>query len=570
MRRLIVGFLATIGLITMVLMAAAGGVGWWIAAKLLDEGSVPERMVLRLDLRETIGEAPGPPRLDVGRFAARPTVVDLVLGLERAGRDPRVAGLLVELGDVRHGLGIARELREALLRVRAKGRFVVAWADSIGELGAGTEGYYLASAADELALQPVGQLGVTGLVFETPYARDLLDRLGIEPVVSRRSAYKTALEPATERAPTPAGREMMESLATSLMGTVAAEIAASRRLDPEKLLRLLGAGPYPAEEAVALGLADRVAYRDEIETLVLTRAGADARIVKVDRYLREPPSAEGETARIGLVRAVGPIVRGGGELATTIGSDDLAEALARAIDVPEIRGIVLRLDTPGGSAVASETVARQVRRAVAAGKPVVVSMANQAASGGYWIAKDASRLVAQPTTLTGSIGVLAGKPVLAGAWERLGVRWDQVGIGENASLWSINLPADDRARDTLERMVDGLYETFKAGVVRGRGLSLERVEAAAGGRVWTGAQALELGLVDRLGGLPEALDEMRALLGLPEGAELRLEPIPEDAPLWRLATKLLGKSVATLTSIQGVLGWIAALSNGAVLLPDVR
>lgn len=570
MRRVLVGFLATIGLITIVLVVAAGGVGWWIATKFLDEGVIADRMVLRLDLREAISESPGTPRLNDGRLAAPPTVVDLVLGLERAGRDPRVAGLLMELGDVRHGFGIARELREALLRFRAEGRFVVAWADSIGELGAGIEDYYLASAADELALQPVGQLGLTGLVFETPYARDLLDRLGVEPVVSRRSAYKTALEPATERAPTPAGREMMESLATSLMATVAAEVAATRRLDPERLLHLLGAGPYPAEEAVGLGLADRVAYRDEIETAVLTRAGADARIVKVDRYLREAPSAGAEASAIGFVRAVGPIVRGGGELATTIGGDDLAEALARAIDKPEIRGIVLRLDTPGGSAVASETVARQVRRAVAAGKPVVVSMANQAASGGYWIAKDASCIVAQPTTLTGSIGVLAGKPVLTGAWERLGVRWDQVAIGENASLWSINLPADERAREILERMVDGLYETFKAGVARGRGLSPERVEAAAGGRVWTGAQALELGLVDRLGGLPEALAEMRILLRLPEGAELRLEPIPEDEPLWRLATKLLGKSAATLTWIQEVFGWIAALSNGAVLLPSVR
>ncbi len=570
MRRLLVGFLATVGLIALLLAAAAGGLGWWIATRLLDEGDFPDRMVLRLDLREAVGEAPGPPRLDVGRLTARPTVTDLVLGLERAARDPRVAGLLVELGDARQGFGVARELRETLLRVRGEGRFVVAWADSIGELGAGTEGYYLASAADELALQPVGQLGVTGLVFETPYARDLLDRLGIEPVVSRRSAYKTALESATERAPTPAGREMMESLAGSLMRTVAGEVAASRRLDPEHLLRLLGAGPYPAEEAVALGLADRIAYRDEIEASVLARAGGGARIVKVERYLRQPPAADGEVARIGFVRAAGAIVRGGDELATTIGADDLAEALARAIEAPRIRGILLRLDTPGGSAVASETVARQVRRAVEAGKPVVVSMANQAASGGYWVAKDASRLVAQPTTLTGSIGVLAGKPVLAGAWERLGVRWDQIAIGENASLWSINLPADERARDTLDRIVDGLYERFKAGVARGRGLSPDRVEAAAGGRVWTGAQALELGLVDRLGGLPEALDEMRALLGLPEGAALRLEPIPEEEPLWRRVTKLLGTSSAALAWIHDALGRVAALSSGAASLPSVR
>jgi protease-4 len=570
MRRLLVAFLATVGLIAILLAAAAGGLGWWITTRLIGEGGLPERMVLRLDLREAIGEAPGPTRLDIGRLADRPTVADLVLGLERAARDTRVAGLLLELGDVRHGFGVARELRQALLRLRAKGRFVVAWADSIGELGAGTEGYYLASAADELALQPVGQLGVTGLLVETPYARDLLDRLGIEPVVSRRAEHKTALEAATEREPTPAGREMMEWLAESLMRTIAGEVAASRRLDPERVLRLLGSGPYPAEEALALGLADRIAYRDEIEASVLARAGGEASIVGADRYLRERRAAPEGLATIGLLRAVGPIVRSGDELATTIGADDLADALEAAIDAPEIRGILLRLDTPGGSAVASETIARQIRRAIGAGKPVVVSMANQAASGGYWIAMDASRLVAQPTTLTGSIGVLAGKPVLADAWERLGVRWGRVAVGENAALWSINLPADRRARDSLERIVDGLYQTFKEGVARGRGLSPDRVEAVAGGRVWTGAQALELGLVDRLGGLPEALDEMRGLLGLPKDAPLRLRPIPDEEPLWRLATKLLARSAVTLTWVQDVLGGFAAFASGAAPLPTVR
>jgi protease-4 len=570
MRRLLVAFLATVGLIAILLAAAAGGLGWWITTRLIGEGGLPERMVLRLDLREAIGEAPGPTRLDIGRLADRPTVADLVLGLERAARDTRVAGLLLELGDVRHGFGVARELRQALLRLRAKGRFVVAWADSIGELGAGTEGYYLASAADELALQPVGQLGVTGLLVETPYARDLLDRLGIEPVVSRRAEHKTALEAATEREPTPAGREMMEWLAESLMRTIAGEVAASRRLDPERVLRLLGSGPYPAEEALALGLADRIAYRDEIEASVLARAGGEASIVGADRYLRERRAAPEGLATIGLLRAVGPIVRSGDELATTIGADDLADALEAAIDAPEIRGILLRLDTPGGSAVASETIARQIRRAIGAGKPVVVSMANQAASGGYWIAMDASRLVAQPTTLTGSIGVLAGKPVLADAWARLGVRWGRVAVGENAALWSINLPADRRARDSLERIVAGLYHTFKEGVARGRGLSPDRVEAVAGGRVWTGAQALELGLVDRLGGLPEALDEMRGLLGLPKDAPLRLRPIPDEEPLWRLATKLLARSAVTLTWVQDVLGGFAAFASGAAPLPTVR
>lgn len=570
MRRLIVGFLASVGLLAILLSAGIGFFGWWLTTRMLGPPELPPRLVLKLDLRAAVDEAPGSPRLALEPLGARPTISDLVLGIERAQDDPRVAGLLLVLADARQGLGAARELREAVKRARAAGRFVIAWSDSYGELGAGTEAYYLASAADTVALQPVGQLGVTGLLVETPYARALLDRLGIEPVVSRRADYKTALETATERKATAAGREMLESLLDSLSGTMVGEIAVSRRLEPSAAERLLGSGPFSAEQALALGLVDLLAFRDEIESDALARAGHEAQLVDVERYLREQDAGQGEPTTIALIRAAGPILRGSEELATTIGADDLAGSIAEAVADPDIRGILLRLDTPGGSAVASETIAREVRRAVAVGKPLVVSMGNRAASGGYWIAKDASRIVAQPTTLTGSIGVLAGKPVLATAWERLGVRWDQVARGENAALWSIHTPFPESGRRQLEQMVDGLYEQFKQGVARGRGLTPEHVDAVAQGRVWTGAQALEHGLVDRLGGLPEARDEIRALLGLPKEAPVRLRPLPRSEPIWQAVFKVLGRGAILFDLFEAAEETLALLRSGAPTMPAIR
>lgn len=570
MRRLIVGFLAGVGLLAILVLVGLGAIAWRLASTVLAGPTVPDRVVLRLDLRETLGEVPGPPRLALDRLRARPTVSDLVLGLDRAREDARVVGLLLVLDDTRHGLAVARELREAVLRVRSAGRFAIAWSDSYGELGAGNEGYYLASAADTVALQPVGQLGVTGLLIETPYARALLDRLGIEPVVSRRTEYKTAFEFATEREPTAAGRAMLQTLLESLSATMTAEIAQTRRLAPDVAAHLLGSGPYPAGEALALGLVDRVAFRDEIEAEALGRAGPGAELVDIERYLAQGAPDRDEPATVALIRAAGPVVRGSDELVTTIGADDLAASLAAAVNDPSIHGIILRLDTPGGSAVASETAAREIRRAVAAGKPVVVSMGNQAASGGYWIAKDASRIVAQPTTLTGSIGVVAGKPVLAGAWEALGIRWDQVARGENAALWSINTPFPEHGRARLERLVDTLYEEFKSGVARGRGLTLEEVEAVAKGRIWTGSQALDHRLVDRLGGLLEARDEVRTLLHLPSDAPLRIRKVPPDEPLWRAALKLVGRGAATAREVLSVVAGLTGLMTGTPLLPAVR
>jgi protease IV len=430
------------------------------------------------------------------------------------------------------GLAVAQELRQAVGRLRAAGRFAVAHADTFGELGPGNEGYYLAASFERVELQPGGLVGLTGVAAEVPSLGRFLAGLGVGFEVERRERFKTAAEPFTEAEISPANREMLEAVVGRISGQLARGIAGDRGLEPGAATALLGGGPYAAGEARAARLVDEVRHYDEARGAALARAGGGAEAVSIEAYWRaarpdpEEAGEEGAT-RVALVRGVGTIRRGDGGLGREIAADELAGALADAVEDRGIRAVLLRLDTGGGSAVASETVARQVRRAVAAGKPVVVSMGNAAASGGYWIAAEASRIVAQPATLTGSIGVVAGKPVLAGLWERLGVGWAQVGAADgNAGMWSVNRPFPPEARARVSALVDAVYADFKDHVARGRKLDRARVDEIAQGRVWTGEEAVALGLADRLGGLHEAQAAVREALGLPADAPLALAPFP--------------------------------------------
>lgn len=549
MRRLIVGLLATIGVLALLVAAAAGTAGWWLWQRYAKAPALPERMVLELDLREPLAEVPEGGLLRRLSLERQPTVAETVLALDAAAADSRVIGLVALLDETAQGFAVTQELRDAIGRFRASGRFALAWADSFGELASGNEGYYLATAFDEIHLQPAGLLGLSGLSLEVPYGRTLLERLGVELSIGRREQYKNAMESFTRDGPSVASREMMTALVEGLHGQMLAGLAEGRKIAPAEIGAVVGGGPYSAVEARALGLVDGLSYRDEVRDRARQRAG-DAALTPLARYagaVAEP----GDGPAVAVVQAAGAIVRGSAGLGTRIGAEDLAGELERAAGDPAVRAIVLRIDSPGGSAVASETVARMVRRSIAAGKPVVVSMGNKAASGGYWIAMGASRIVAQPATLTGSIGVIAGKPVLAEAWERLGISWTAFARGENADMWTINRPYDEGERARLEHLLDALYASFKAGVAAGRDLPPERVEAIARGRVWLGSEARELGLVDRIGGLHEALEEARRAAGLAEGAPPAVRLLPEPERPWQRLLQLVDGGVPSLA--QGVL-----------------
>lgn len=567
LRRILVGLLALIGLGTVLAVVTLAVGGWWLVQRFERTFfKLPAEIVLIADLRGSLEDAAE------GGFAglalgAAPQLSEVVLALDRAARDPRVKGLVARVDDTGHGFATAQELRDAVARFRRSGRPAVAFADSFGELGAGNEGYYLATAFDEVVLQPVGLLGLTGLMAEVPFARALLDRVGIEPAFERREASKTALDSLTETGLTAANRAMLTRLLDELSRQLVQGIADGRGLDEAAVRGLLDGGPYTAEEAVERQLVDRLGYWDE----VLNAAGPEDSRVDLADYIavgEDPPKG---AAGVALVRGVGAIARGGRDGlggGSGIAADDLADDLAAAIDDPEVAAILFRIDSPGGSPVASETIARQIRRAKAAGKPVIVAMGNAAASGGYWIAMDATSIVAQPATLTGSIGVIAGKPVLERLWEQLDVRWAQLPAAANADMWSINAPYTAQGRARLNDLVDALYASFKTGVAAGRSLPVERVDEVAQGKVWTGGEARELGLVDTLGGLAEAQDAVRAALGLDPGAPLAVRPYPPPRTPFARALELLRVELGPLESVSAFVA--SVLARDLARMPALR
>jgi protease-4 len=568
MRRFLIGFLATIGAI--VLLLVAGGVA---AAWLLFPGppQLPERIIITLDLREEVPEMQRADPLSALGLPQGPTLIELVMALERAGRDPRVQGLIARVDEAGPGLAQTQELRAALARFRGQGKFAYAHADSFGEFGPGMLGYYLATGFDEIHLQPVGALGLTGVVIETPLLRELLDQLGVEPLVDKRGVYKTAADTFTDRELSPAHRESLESLAASVDEQLKSGIAEGRGMTLAEVARLIDGGPYLADEAHAARLVDRLSYWPELLEQVRQQVGTAAEPVPLRDYGRAVDLAPADGAPvIALVQGIGQIQRGDSDYGAlggwVMGADTIATALADAIDDPQVRAILFRINSGGGSAVASESIGRQVRRAEEQGKPVIVSMAEFAASGGYWVAMDASQIVADPGTLTGSIGVFAGKPVLAEFWDRLGVNWGQIARGANATMWSTLAGYSEHARARLDAFLDQTYAAFVDGVARGRGLSRDEVLKAAEGRVWTGKQAKDLGLVDELGGFERAFALAKEAVGIAPEQAVELRRFPEALSPWEQALELLGGSPDLIDAAGS---WLRLLWPGMLSAPPV-
>jgi protease IV len=502
-------------------------------AKLRQQRTAP--LILELDLTDGIAETrPADP---VSAVLARHRLVlsDVLDGLRRARADDRVRALVAKVGGRPIGLAVVQELRRAIREFSDAGKATVAWAESFGEFSAGNVTYYLATAFDTISLQPSGDLGLTGIAVERVFLRGALDKLGADFQVAKRHEYKSAAEQLTERGFSGPAREETERLTASVTEQLAGAIAERRRLTREQVSELIDRGPFLATQALDAGLVDSLGYRDEVYANVRQRAGADATLQYLGRYQRSRALAE--RARklpawhepiVALIYATGPIRRGrsgrGPLSGGAMGSDTIAAAIRSATADDQVRAIVLRVNSPGGSYVASDTIWREVVRARAAGKPVVVSMGDVAASGGYFISMAADVIVAQPGTVTGSIGVLSGKAVLGEALGRAGVTSDSIVQGAHSAMFSQLRPFTPDEWTLVNDWLDHIYADFTGKVADGRGMTAERVHELARGRVWTGADALANGLVDELGGLDRAVAVARGRAGLPTTAPLRAYP----------------------------------------------
>jgi protease IV len=510
-------------------------------AKLRQQRTAP--LILELDLTDGIAETRPADPVSAVLARHRPVLSDVLDGLRRARADDRVRGLVARVGGRPIGLAVVQELRRAIREFSDAGKTTVAWAESFGEFSAGNVSYYLATAFDSIFLQPSGDLGLTGIAVERVFLRGALDKIGADFQVAKRHEYKSAAEQLTERHFSEPAREETERLTASVTEQLAGAIADRRRLSREQVSQLIDRGPYLAAQALDAGLVDSLGYRDEVYASIREQAGAGAVLLYLGRYQRARALAERarklpawHEPAVALIHATGPIRRGrsgrGPLSGGAMGSDTIAAAIRSASSDEQVRAVVLRVNSPGGSYVASDTIWREVVRARAAGKPVVVSMGDVAASGGYFISMAADVIVAQPGTVTGSIGVLTGKPVLGETLGRAGVTSDLILQGAHAAIFSQLRPFTSDEWALVNDWLDHIYADFTGKVAEGRGMTVERVHELARGRVWTGADALANGLVDELGGLDRALAVARGRAGLPDSAPVRA--YPRVRPLDRL------------------------------------
>lgn len=434
--------------------------------------------------------------------------------LRRLDDDPSVEGLVITLGDANLPFSRARELRDRILALEANDKPVLAYLT-----GSPTNtDYYVASAATRIAMHPATDLGLTGIALELQNVKGLLDFVGVDAQYVKRSAYKSAPEMWTHSEPSDASLAMHEALLEDLYDELADGIASGRHQDRSVVDGWIDRGPWTATGAKEAGLVDVLVHPDELDDELQTLHGTN--VSRSDLFgVPQPTSPWEDPKQIGIVYVEGGIVPGksspGGFLSSrSTGSASVVEALDRARRDPNVAAIVMRVDSPGGSSFASDEVWRAVEKVKEKGKPIVVSMGDLAASGGYYVSAGADAIWASPTTLTGSIGVYSGKFSTEELQKTLGVETTLLARGRNATLWSWARPWDDLQRAHVEELVDETYTQFKSRVSDGRSLTPEKVEEVAQGRVWTGKDAVDLGLVDHIGGFLDAIADAKQRAGL--------------------------------------------------------
>lgn len=519
---------------------------------------VPPTAVLSIDLREPLPDQP-----QQGLFF-EPTIstIEFVRRLESAKADDRIKGVFVR-GNV-WGLPAAQaeEIRTALNGFRESGKFVVASLQVEG-LTTSIPGYAAVAGADELWLAQSGGLMAMGAVSEQIFLGETLRRFSIAADFETREEFKSAADTFTRSGFTPADREQTLALLNGVVDTMIAHIAADRDLAIEAVRATIERTPMSAEAAVSAKFADKIGQPEDAEAAALARAGEEAELLPIEDYQPQPPRGP----VIALIGGEGPIVSGpadsspfGGD--ASMNSDVISQAFAEAVEDEDVRAIVFRVSSPGGTIVGSEQIGAALARARAAGKIVVVSMGDVAASGGYWVSAHADSIVASPSTITGSIGVVGGKFVIGPALDRyLSARTEEIAVGSPmVNAFTGSRAFTNAEREFFVRYIDQGYSDFLSHVATGRDMPVERVREIAKGRVWTGAQAKELGLVDALGGLNVAIDRAKELAEITD----------ED----RVALKLFPAQPSPVEQLRELFGVSASAARGAaalsVLMGDER
>lgn len=531
MKRLLVVFASLVvlaaGLALLGILVSSGG----------SPLGAPEVVVWKVD--GPLVEAAPPRLLPLPGYRPSLSMAEVYTALREARTDGRVKGLAIYLEDPDFGLAKAQEVRRQFGLLRAAGKFVDCYLETAGEGSNGTLAYFLATACDDVRLAPAGEVNLLGLFAQGLFLRGALDKLRVEPDFQAIGAYKSAVETYTRKGWSAPAEEAISDLLDHDYGFLLAAVAQRTGGSEEAVRGLFDGAPYTADEALAAGLVDALAYPDEFRDHLRQRVGEEPEMVALRDYAARSRGGGGK--EIAVVFAQGTIVRGasgvdGWSDEAFLGSDAVSALLDRLAGDDSVAAVVFRVDSPGGSALASDLILRSVER-LAAAKPLVASLSDVAASGGYYIVAAAPAIVAEGATITGSIGVFGGK-LVTGRFEEelLGVSRDSLKRGANADIYSSATPFSDEQAARVQALMEQVYSTFVGHVARGRKLAPERVEAVAQGRIWSGAEAVDLGLVDEVGGLDRAIERAATAAGLDPrtGVHLAFYPRAEGLFDWLL------------------------------------
>lgn len=552
-------------LVSACLVSFVGLMLLWFA--LGREPSVPSRSTLVLRIEGDPSEGGAEDGLSQYLPGVRgQTVRDLVQDLRKAKVDSRVSGVLIKpIGFQSPYFGKLQEVRDAILDFRRSGKPAVAWLEDGGQ-----SEYYLATACDRIYLAPASPLSLTGLAAYEVFLRGTLDKIGAYPDMLHVGQYKTAVNQLTEKTFTPAHREMAESLNTDSFEQLVKAIADGRKKSEPEIKTLLDDGPFLPEDALRAGLVDDLAYEDQLEEKAKLPLARERRI-EGDAYTRINPRSLGlgRGPKIAVLYATGTIISGRSAYdplnGPLVGSDTLVEYIRRVRENRDIKAVVLRVDSPGGSAIASDVIWRELvlLRDSKPAKPLVVSMSDLAASGGYYIAMAAPHIVAEPGTLTGSIGIFGGKVVTGGTYAKVGANIEAVSQGKHAEIYSPARPFSAEERAKLGEQLQAFYDQFVEKAAASRQMTPERLDAVAQGRVWTGRQAKQLGLVDSLGGLERALAVAKQQAKLSPDAEVEIVAYPPRRGFYDLlASQFSGSEQLSRLAAQ----WLGADRYAAAIV----
>jgi protease-4 len=521
---------------------------------------IPSHSVLVLDISGEIEEQRAADVMSALE-GKTPVLHDYVDAIDSARSDSKITGLVVKIGPLETGWGKLQEIRAHLVEFRSSGKPSICY---LGGDGTGNLEYYLATGCKEVWIVPTAPLLVRGMMAQATFLRGTLDKLKIVPDYYHIAEYKTATNELTEKKFTPAHREEVDSLLHGIYNQYLTDVSAGRSLARTDFETLVAQGPFSTDEAVKNHLVDRTAYWDQVQEYFKDH-GTGWEPVELGRY-REHLGDPFGMVRIAVIRASGLIVSGESGNAPNgsfiMGGDSVAAELRHARKDPSIKAIVLRIDSGGGSVVASEVIRREVELA-SKSKTLVVSMSDVAASGGYWIATPAAKIVADPDTITGSIGVLIGKMNVSGLYAMLGLSTDSVATSDNASLFSAQQSFTPAQRQWIEKTMQETYQAFIHGVAKDRHMSAEDVDKIGKGRVWTGTQAKDIGLVDELGGLDRAIAVARDLAHISANQSVHIVNLPEEKNFFQLLLERQAGGSSQAATLEGILRGIG-ISNEPV------